>query len=282
MSQIFATKTAARADETVEGLRAQLAAVREHVREREARVREREETIRLREARVRELEGEVAALRTGNEARWPEAELTPERVVERLEGWCTPRKAAWLARLVTETGARKIGEVGVYGGRSLLPMALAARGVEGAELWAVEPWSNEAAAASQTSEGNDFWWRNVEMARIRGGFLEAVRACGLSAMVRVVELTSDQARAAFVLDQGEGFDLLHIDGAHGEAQALADVRGWLALVRPGGVIVLDDIGWETVFKARDFLRARCEVIEEVREEGEGLVTYGAYRVMRGV
>ncbi|WP_297371720.1 class I SAM-dependent methyltransferase [Acidocella sp.] len=231
---------------------------------------------------MRELEQDLAALQAGQGALWPADEMTPERVVERLEGWCTPRKAAWLARLVAETGARKIGEIGVYGGRSLVPMALAARGVEGAELWAVEPWSNAAATACETSAENDSWWQNVDMAKIKAGFLEAVRGCGLSAMVRVVELTADQARAAFMLDQSQGFDVLHIDGAHAEARALADVRGWLPLVRPGGVIVLDDIGWESVFKARDFLRARCEVIEEVREEGEALVTYGAYRVAGGV
>jgi len=99
-------------------------------------------------------------------------------------------------------------------------------------------------------------------------------ACNLTGIVKIAELPSNDARIAFAAG-GTRFDLLHIDGSHAEPQALADVMNWLPLVAPGGIIILDDIGWETVAKARDFLRAQCTIVEEVEENAQ--CSYGAYR-----
>ena len=68
---------------------------------------------------------------------------------------------------------------------------------------------------------------------------------------------------------------MHIDGAHSEAQALADVTNWSKLVASGGTIVLDDIDWSEVRRADEFLASRFERIEEIRGYG---TTFSAYRV----
>jgi hypothetical protein len=68
---------------------------------------------------------------------------------------------------------------------------------------------------------------------------------------------------------------LHIDGAHSEAQALADATNWSDLVAVGGTIVLDDIDWSGVRKANEFLASRFERIEEIRGSG---TAFSAYRV----
>ena len=249
----------------------------------DARVREREATVREREAAVRECERLIDTLKAahGPAASWPQAgddlDDSIDTVLPRLEGWCTPRKAHWLAALVRQNQALRIGEIGVYGGRSLLPMALAARQVPGASVWAVEPWSNDIAVALPTDEANDQWWREVDMAKIKRGFFEAVQGCGLTSTIKILELPSNLAHTVFQQEPTFRFDLLHIDGSHAEAQALADVKSWLPMVAPGGIIVLDDIGWDSVAKARDHLRAVGEIVDEVREN-DGLTSYGAYRV----
>ncbi len=252
------------------------------IRETQAVVRAREATVREREAVVREREAEISALRAGRDA---PGRITPpsggdlgdciRAVLPQLDGWCTLRKALWLAELVSNMSGTRIGEIGVYGGKSLIPMALAARNRPGAMVYAIEPWSNSVAVEQATSAENDQWWREVDLYRIKLGFVSAIMDCGLTGMVKLIELPSDEARRAFHAMQGYRFDLLHVDGSHAEGQALADVKNWLPLVAPGGILVLDDIGWDSVMKARDYLRENCDVISEIVEEND--VSYGAYR-----
>ncbi|WP_284257019.1 class I SAM-dependent methyltransferase [Acidocella aquatica] len=254
------------------------------IRETQAVVRAREETVREREAVVREREAVIDALRAGQNTRSliapadsTGADLPAyiSALLPQLEGWCTLSKALWLVELVSNMSGTRIGEIGVYGGKSLIPMALAARNRPGAMVYAIEPWSNSVAVEQATSAENDQWWREVDLNKIKLGFVSAVMDCGLAGVVKLIELPSDEARCAFQAMRGYRFDLLHVDGSHAEGQALTDVKDWLPLVAPGGILVLDDIGWETVTKARDYLRATCDVIGEVIEDKN--VSYGAYR-----
>jgi predicted O-methyltransferase YrrM len=263
---------------------AQVREAQSFVREREATVRERESVVREREATIELLKAFPPNTDTGTWqggawqgitpiAQSDDLEATILAVLPQLDGWCTPRKALWLAGLIQNNNIRRIGEIGVYGGRSLIPMALAARGVPGASVYAIEPWDNSVAVEHATDAGNDQWWREVDLGMIKQKFITAVLSYGLSEIMKIVELPSNDARTAFTA--AAKFDLLHIDGSHAEPQALADVMDWLPLVAPGGIIVLDDIGWTSVGKARDYLRAQCTIIEEVEEEDK--CSYGAYR-----
>ncbi len=254
------------------------------IRETQAVVREREAAVREREAVVREREAIIDSLRAGQArssliAPPPAAEADLPAYITallpQLEGWCTPRKALWLADLVSNMSGGRIGEIGVYGGRSLIPMALAARNRPDAMVYAVEPWRNSVAVEQATSPENDQWWREVDLDKIKLGFLTALVDCGLTSLVKIIELPSDEARGAFHAMRDYRFDLLHVDGSHAPGQALADVKNWLPLVAPGGILVLDDIGWETVASARDHLRATCDIISEISEESD--ICYGAYR-----
>ena len=258
------------------------------VREAQSFVREREATIRERESVVRERETTIELLKacpTNTDiGTWQEAltaivqgedlEAAILAVLPQLEGWCSPRKALWLAGLVRRNGIQRIGEIGVYGGRSLIPMALAARARPGASAYAIEPWSNSVAAEHAPTENHVQWWRDVDLAMIKQKFITAILSCGLTEIVKIVELPSNDARIAFSAATAR-FDLLHIDGSHAETQALADVVSWLPLVAPGGIIILDDIGWKSVGKARDYLRNTCTIIEEMQETEQ--CSYGAYR-----
>jgi predicted O-methyltransferase YrrM len=94
-------------------------------------------------------------------------------------------------------------------------------------------------------------------------------------LVNVLEMSSDEAFQQLRGTDAGPFDLIHIDGSHSEAQSLRDVRMWPDLLRPGGVLVMDDIQWPTVQAALDYLRSHFAVIEEIIET-DG-VAYGAYR-----
>lgn len=199
------------------------------------------------------------------------------RALPAIEGWCTERKALWLAGLIADYGCGKILEIGVYGGKSLIPMALALRTFAPAgKVYGVEGWSGEVATRVAMNAEHDTWWRSVDFKRIKSGFVRNVLDNDLADIVNVLEMSSDDAFKCLNAIHWCAFDLIHIDGSHTEAQALSDVRMWTGLLRPGGILVMDDINWPTVQAARDYVKSTFVVIDEVFEP-EGAVAYGAYQ-----
>ncbi|MCC6736613.1 MAG: FkbM family methyltransferase [Bauldia sp.] len=280
-------------------------AEREHaILEREATVRQREATIRQHEATIRALERELAVQAeapapgsatigapqaptagVGNAGDGREVAMIDRRspleqriknAVPRMEGWCTERKALWLADLITRHRCESVLEIGIFGGRSLIPMALAVQALgAGGRVFGIEAWSNSVAIATETNAENDAWWSTVDMKAIKTGFLSSVVANDVAETVVVLEMSSDKAFAAIAAMGLGPFDLVHVDGSHSAEQALRDVRQWSSLVRPGGILVLDDILWPSVKAAREHVRASFSDIEEIVEGGT--IGYGAYR-----
>lgn len=191
-----------------------------------------------------------------------------------VTGSCHADKAHWLSQLVVDRRPRVIGEIGVFGGRSLLPMALAAESIPGAVVYAIDAWQPHLADTDWADDESDAWWARSDLAEIKQSFLSLVVECGLAAVVKIFEMPAAQAKASFKALPDFAFDLLHIDGSHAEGQPLVDVKAWLPLIAPDGIIVLDGIDAETTLKARDYLRARCLVVEEVNNGGTP--SYGAY------
>jgi FkbM family methyltransferase len=193
-----------------------------------------------------------------------------------IEGWCTPRKAVWLAGLIAENGCNQVLEIGVFGGRSLIPMALAVRQqAPDGKVYGVEAWTSDLEVETATDAAGDAWWRNVELEAIKARFLSSLLDNELAGIVNVLEMSSDEAFACLTAIGPFAFDLIHLDGSHDEAQALRDARSWMGLLRPGGILVLGDIAWPSMQAAREHLRSNLSVVEEVFES-EG-VAYGAYR-----
>jgi predicted O-methyltransferase YrrM len=156
-----------------------------------------------------------------------------------LEGWCSPKKAAILQRWVQAIDAQLCVEIGVFGGASLIPQALACQAKGSGKVFGIDPYS-PAIATEFADELNAKWWREVDFASIKSGFLRTVRRLQLTPYVELLEMTSAAATSQFTAGT---IDLLHIDGNHSAPQALADVVEWLPRVRVGGLVFIDDISW---------------------------------------
>jgi predicted O-methyltransferase YrrM len=287
------------------------------VLQRDAAIREREATTRMREQKIAELERllrererRIAELEQGSGGHETKPGATPEtadvppvasggeaalprsgtaardalsgRIIAALpamEGWCTERKALWLADLIAENACHTVLEIGIYGGKSLIPMALAVRQyAPDGTVYGIEAWSGEVAVETPTTDANDAWWRNLDFKFIKTSFLRNMVDNDLADIIKVFEMSSDAAYRCLTAIGLKKFDLIHVDGSHSEIQALRDVKTWSALLRPGGILVMDDIGWATVQPAREYAKSHFSVIEEVFETAG--VAYGAYRIER--
>ncbi len=159
----------------------------------------------------------------------------------RVEGWCSPAKARALMAAVLDTSARACVEIGVFGGSSLVPVALALRelGHRG-KVYGIDPWDTAAALDGMVAAANREWWSGVQMGKIKASCEAIICDFGLSQYVELIQARSEDVVGRF---ESESLDLLHVDGNHSERHSLGDVEAYLPKLRSGGIVFVDDIWW---------------------------------------
>lgn len=173
-----------------------------------------------------------------------------------LEGWCYREKSLFIARLVLEERPLTCVEVGVYGGRSLIPCAAALRHLGQGRIWGVEGWSGALAVRDPTTQLNDAWWGGLDFGPIKRGFLRFLAEHDLMREVGILEAPSTEVATLF-----PSIDYLHIDGSHARLAAAEDVLRYGRRVRPGGIILFDDAQWKTTTAARELLDEMAECVD---------------------
>ncbi len=179
----------------------------------------------------------------------------------RLEGWCSREKAEALAEIVLRDKPEVCVEIGVYGGRSLVPVAAALRQIGKGAIYGIETWRADVAIQHVTNAENDGWWAALDFNRIKSTFLQFIAEQGLAMQVRIIEAPAADAAAMF-----GSIDYLHIDGAHSIFNAAEDTVLYGKKVRKGGTIVLDDANWPTTAPAQAILRSFSEEVRSLRNE----------------
>lgn len=160
---------------------------------------------------------------------------TIAKVQPGLPGWCCPEKAEALAAMVLSIRPQNTVELGVFGGSSFIPLALAHKEIGTGVAWGIDPWSKQASIKDEIPENVEFWSR-VDHEWMYSQFMAKLRELSLESCTRIIRQTSDEADPPSVID------VLHLDGSHTE-QAVRDVIKWMPHVRSGGFAVLDDLEW---------------------------------------
>ena len=90
----------------------------------------------------------------------------------------------------------------------------------------------------------------------------ALRLYGsLELEVELLEETSTEGLKRLV-GRDEAFDLIYVDGSHEELRPLSDTGLALALLAPGGIVVLDDHHWPDVRQVREICDRHCRHVAE--------------------
>lgn len=153
------------------------------------------------------------------------------------QGWCTPEKGNELALAVLKTKASVVVEIGVFFGSSLLPMAMACAEQKHGIVWAIDPWSKEAAIEGYDGANADWWGNKVDLESVYQTFLSHLKTQGVEQYVKVVRARSDD------VEPPDEIDLLNVDGQHTD-QASRDVERYASRVKMNGFCYMDDVdGW---------------------------------------
>lgn len=171
-----------------------------------------------------------------------------------LQGWCSDTKTAYLMDLVRDTDAQLIVEIGVYGGKSLIPMALVCKEKKSGLCHGIDPWSSEASQEGWAEDNvNGKWWGQLSHDKIYERYRKGVERYGVNN--QIVDRVFKSEDIAHEFDD-ESIDILHLDGNHAEEVAYRDVELYSDKVKRGGYWIFDDINWGTTLKAQRLLEQK--------------------------
>lgn len=165
-----------------------------------------------------------------------------DTILPKLPGWCTPEKGRRLEKLAIDVRATLCVELGVFGGRSLIAIALGLSRNGFGRVDGIDPYTKPASLEGASNPENDRWWSEVHYEDILQQATDGIEQNGLSEHARII-----RAKSLDVVDQYEdgSLDLLHQDSNHSEEVSLAEVMAWMRKIRVGGYWIFDDVNWTT-------------------------------------
>lgn len=188
-----------------------------------------------------------------------------------LHGWCSPEKASFLIDIVTKTKPKVIVEIGVWGGKSFIPMARALKENYGGVIYGIDPWQSAESVQWIMEDANRNFWNYANHEWVYQDLLQKVALFDLQNQVRIIRATSEAAPPIY------GIDILHIDGNHSDHTSFFDVTKWVPLMNSGGWIIFDDMRWceqgvFTTARAGQWLDANCYKLAEFTD----ICTWGVW------
>lgn len=163
-------------------------------------------------------------------------------------GWTTVTQACALATSIVALRPEVSVEIGVFGGKGLIPMGMAHRSVGCGLAIGIDPWSAQCSIEGQVHNTDVEWWGSVDHEKVYEICLDEIKKYKLQDWVKIIRAESDAT------DPPENIGVLRIDGNHGDP-AYRDASRFCPNVVPGGIVFLDDVGWSggSVAKAKSWM-----------------------------
>lgn len=178
-----------------------------------------------------------------------------------IPGWCTEEKAEALAKYVTTHQPQLVVEIGVFGGRSLLAIAVTLERNKYGRVIGIDSWDQNT-SASGFSGADKEWWLKLDHVPIKATCESAIKRHKLEAYIELIHATSRDALKA-ITALNAPIDLLHIDGNISQEQSLLDVQEYIPLVAKGGYVFYGECNRDTVQDAMALMMAYCDFLDIV-------------------
>lgn len=186
-------------------------------------------------------------------------------------GWCRPEKACRLAEIIIDNGLERIIEIGIFGGRSIVPMALAVRHQQRGCVFGLDPWDIQHALEGEIDQAQREWWAKVDLEAIRESFEGHANKHRLWEWLKWMRIGGVEMSALW----RDGWaDMIHLDADHSEVTSCRDVQLWMPKLRPGGYFIFDDCNWPSQQKAGQILGHSMQYVEtHAYEDGQAFAVY---------
>lgn len=190
-------------------------------------------------------------------------------ILPTIQGWCTIEKAAKLIELIVSNKLETCVEIGVFGGSSLVPQAMAIRYNGGGLVYGIDPWENNSALEEMVHPDHRKWWSELNYNTIYNDCVKNLEKQKLSKYCKLMRAKSEDVVNEF---KDESIDLLHIDGNHSEVLSYKDATLYLPKVKKNGYIMFDDIWWcevenhVTTRKAIVYLLESCDRVDTINND----------------
>ncbi len=190
---------------------------------------------------------------------------TAHQFMEQIEGWCSEKKADILIDIISKMRPEVIVEIGVWGGKSLVPMACALKANNQGIIYGIDPWDSTESIRWVMNESNLAYWSRADHQAVKQRLINNLAQFDLQNQVKLIQSTSEDAAPI------NEIDLLHIDGNHSEQTSYLDVIKWVPLMKSGGFIIFDDMSWYennhfTTARAVEWLNQQCIKFAEFSDD----------------
>lgn len=175
------------------------------------------------------------------------------KVIEnRIGGWCSPEKQKFLMETVLRLRAKLVYEIGVWEGKSAIPMATAMKMQGFGTLVPIDSWCFEDA----TANGEELEAPFARPEKYQD-FLGRVEEFELwDHILKCDPISSYDASLVYT----EQADLIHIDGNHSAWSSVSDLMYWYPKLKEGGVMVLDDVGRTSTRMVEELADSKMKVL----------------------
>jgi hypothetical protein len=185
--------------------------------------------------------------------------LNLKEVVESLEGWCSPEKAEIMYNLILENKPELVVELGVFGGRSLVPMALAQFENGMGIIKGIDPWSADASLEGNHSKQSLGGWKGISSVGYSNVYNRCLKALADHKLTNC-ELIRMKSQNACGLFANNSIDILHQDGNHSEELTCMEVELYMPKLKSGGHWISDDVNFDTIKKSLKLIGEYCDLV----------------------
>jgi len=190
--------------------------------------------------------------------RWKNCKKETVSELSSIAGTCSKEKAQVIMDIIRENKCQICVEIGVYSGKSLMPIAKALKYNGSGKVYAIDAWDmSEATSGFSRNNPKYIYWSEQDYDAL---YKQTQSILKKNKVDKYCELIKRPSRDIADLFADNSIDFLHLDGSQSEESAIEDVINYFPKVKNGGFILLSEANMLTMKRSLVFLLERANLI----------------------